>query len=273
MPTVTIQPAERVFSKHEKNLYHSITKRTKARLSFWKKDMFAAGQDLLKMRELELFGVGKYNTFEDYVQQEFQITRQRAYQLIEAQGVKAELPEDLAGSLENVAAANELGKVPKAKREKVMRKATSSGKKATAEAIRKAKLEEASTDQHFDSMGFPVPDRVLDEFRRAEETGKELLKKVSAIKGQLNKALAERDPIYNEITQATISDCEALYSGLRLIVPHAICPICNAHDNRKDCGACKGKGFLSEFRWNSVPKSAKEIRAKAIDKIGTRNDS
>ena len=81
-----------------------------------------------------------HDTFKDWVQDKYSMSAARAYQLIEASELAESLPPKMSKLLTNDNQARELAKVPKAKREKVLKVAAESGP-VTAKAIKEAALE------------------------------------------------------------------------------------------------------------------------------------
>jgi hypothetical protein len=76
-----------------------------------------------------------FDTFEEYCKEKWGWTRIRAYQLIEAAGVQAALPENVKHVLQNDRQASELARVAPEKRVEVLEKAAAAGP-VTARAIR-----------------------------------------------------------------------------------------------------------------------------------------
>lgn len=123
-----------------------IIKKTKALLELekpihrlkeaWQKAAVA----LTTIRDTEKYKEAGYGTFEAYCDGEWGWTRQRAYQLIEAANVAAELPENVNHGLHlNERQARELAKAPAEKREEVIKRATVHGNgRVTAKLLAQA---------------------------------------------------------------------------------------------------------------------------------------
>jgi hypothetical protein len=107
-------------------------------------DMRMIGAWLTEIRDRELYRP-QYSGFREYCKKELPFGRRRAYQIIEAEAVIAELPASVQGLAHNDWQVQELAKVPPGKRAEVLEKATAAaereGKPLTARHIREAGIE------------------------------------------------------------------------------------------------------------------------------------
>ncbi|MDQ3255394.1 MAG: hypothetical protein M3R15_16090 [Acidobacteriota bacterium] len=129
-----------------------------------------------------------------------------------------------------------------------------------------AKSEKPETPkQQLDKTGYAIPPGIVADWDRAEETARRMLAPLSKLRSELKTVLdveqKSKDVIYAEINNTTIADINNAYGSLKGIRPYAVCSSCGGHGRAK-CALCKGRGFLSQFAWNSyVPAEIKKIRA------------
>lgn len=118
--------------------------------------------------------------------------------------------------------------------------------------------------EKLDHTGYPIPEKVQEDWERALETGKRLAARCSDLKCEVDNGLTESDVIFAEVNNGTVADLLNAFRVLNLIKPYAVCPKCQGR-NRKDCTCCKARGFVSEFFWEQkVSTRDKELRAKAV---------
>lgn len=113
-----------------------------------------------------------------------------------------------------------------------------------------------------DRTGHTIPDALLPLWDRAEEW-QGVLSEVSTVRGVLRKAQEDRDLTAVEINMSSaMSHLDQAYADIKTALPFAVCPTCAGKMPDK-CTLCKGKGFLSEHRWNTcVAREIKEVRSK-----------
>lgn len=96
---------------------------------------------LMEIKENRLYRA-KYKTFEEYCEQKWQVTRRRAYQLIEAGEVRNSLTPEMGNNFPNTAQLNALAKIPKEQRqaaaEAIIESVKTKGGKVTASRIKAA---------------------------------------------------------------------------------------------------------------------------------------
>jgi hypothetical protein len=131
--------------------------------------------------------------------------------------------------------------------------------KARAEKAEQPASQKSAT--RLDKTGYPIPDSILPDWQQAAEFSATLYT-LSKLKTIVEKALAEKELIFAEVTNTTISTLKNAYTDLKRILPYAVCTTCQGH-GRKKCTFCRGRGFISEFAFSIfVPKQTKEIREK-----------
>jgi hypothetical protein len=134
------------------------------------------------------------------------------------------------------------------------------GEKTVTQVARETKAKKVKPEVQLDKTGYAIPESILFDWNRAAETSKDLLSHVSAVRSELRNAFKEQDIIFAEVTNTTEADLNNAYTSLKCVAPYAVCTSCQGH-NRKKCGLCKGRGFISEFAWRSfVPEEMKKMR-------------
>jgi hypothetical protein len=228
-------------------------KKLKLFIKVWVSDRFEVGKALAEIKEDKLYRT-EYPTFEEFVKTEYGIERAHAYRLIEAAEVKRLSPK---GDISNISQANALAKVSPEKRGEVMAKAGADGK-VTAKSIEAAAKPTRTID--LDRTGLPIPESILADWQRAEETASELMGKVSDVKCAVERGLD--DIIFAEVTNSTVADLQNAYTALKTVQPWAVCTACGSHQ-RKTCRLCKGRGFISKFLFDhAVTAETKKLREK-----------
>lgn len=113
-----------------------------------------------------------------------------------------------------------------------------------------------------DKTGFPIPEAILPLWSRCEDI-QDHLSAISALRGALRSAQESNDIAWVEVSYSTVlAGLDQAYASLRTIKPHAVCPTCQGK-LATNCTLCKGRGFISEFRWDTcVPRETKELRFK-----------
>lgn len=243
---------------------------------FWFQDRFMAGAAIKEIRDSHLYRQ-EYPTFVAFCEKEYEIKEAHAYRLIEAAEVKESLQTSPMGEvLKNERQVRALKAVPAAEREEVLKAAAETGA-VTAKSITEVAKQHAESKPakpakpekppaRYDHTGYEIPEKILPDWDRAEETAKRMLKPLSdlrsELKRELDRGLKDRDIIFAEINNAVIADINNAYGTLKCVRPYAVCSSCAGH-NRAKCSLCKRRGFLSHFAWNSyVPAEIKKIRSK-----------
>jgi hypothetical protein len=141
--------------------------------------------------------------------------------------------------------------------EKTLNAVAKETKQRTEKAIT-AKPEKPT--EQLDKTGYPIPDSILDDWNRADETSRLMLSQISKLKSQLKAGLDNKGIIFAEVTNTSIADFTNAYSSIKCVVPYAVCTSCQGH-HRKQCSLCRTRGFISEFAWRSfVPSEVKALR-------------
>lgn len=218
------------------------------------------GRALQRIRDGRLYRAG-HATFEAYCETKWGWSRQRAYQLIGATEAVASLPAKSQSQVSSERAARELATLEPANRAGVVERAATTGP-VTAASIRQAAAPEVLD---VDATGLVIPQGILADWRRAE-TFRENLADLKRVRLAVKRMLESEDVCGAEVTNTTLASLKSCESDLDRVLPHAVCPTCQGRQ-RNSCRLCKGRGFISEFMWNTVVSAeAKELRAKQAAK-------
>jgi excinuclease UvrABC ATPase subunit len=126
----------------------------------------------------------------------------------------------------------------------------------------KPKVDEELTDY----TGFVIPKEIRGAWEEAGATAMSLDDKVGSARAELIQANKDKSILFSEVNfSAAIGDLEKAMHAIRVVEPYAVCPTCNGYPNlnEKPCVMCKGRGFISKFRWDAtVPDETKKLRKK-----------
>ncbi len=120
--------------------------------------------------------------------------------------------------------------------------------------------------EQLDKLGFPIPLPIIESWNNAEET-KFYINTISVMRGKIQAAQDAKNISFAEVNFSSVkSNLDQAYADLKVTVPYAVCPTCQGK-NTRNCASCKGRGFVSEFYWNTcVTQEAKTMRGKANKK-------
>src|SRR5208282_5209939 len=109
-----------------------------------------------------------------------------------------------------------------------------------------------------DAIGCPIPAKSLKCWDRQGEI-KCLPQSLSEIKCTVEKGI-KSDPLYIEVGNSTVAFMGTVREGIKMALPYAVCPTCNGQLVEK-CTLCRGRGVVSEIRYNTVPLEIRNMRA------------
>ena len=226
----------------------------------------ACGKALAEIRDSKLYRA-EFPTFEEYCEKKHGWTRARAYQIMESSEIVSVL-SNKKGQMSTVVdiserAARELKDVPEKERAEVVKRAQKSGA-VTSASIKKAAGEVVEPKKELDKIGRVIPPEILADWNRAQETGTHLRSLASEIKLTVERGLADRDVIFSELVNVSISEAVQLQYTLSQVVPYAVCPSCQGL-LRSKCQMCKKRGFVSKWYFNS-PMVTEETRKMLLKK-------
>ncbi len=141
---------------------------------------------------------------------------------------------------------------------------------ATAGRMPAATVPPLPPTQVLDATGWPIPTQLIPLWQRAGEV-QEMLTALSRVKGALRSAQETKDKLYAEVLfSSALSHLDQAWQDLKTAKPFAVCPTCQGQLPDR-CLSCKGRGFVSEFRWNTcVTREDKEFRARAARATGEK---
>ncbi len=216
---------------------------------------FDTGLALIEIKEHRLYRED-FDSFEDFCQQTYQIGRAYAYRLIESAEIKM---SPIGDKITNERQARAIAKVPAADRESILTLAGQNGR-ISSESISKAlqinKKVSPMGDTRHDAIGRIIPEEIIPDWDRAVEVAHKLRADASEIKVTVERGLADKDIIFAEITNPTISEASSLHYTLTQIMPYSVCPQCQGR-NRKTCQLCRRRGWISKYLFNSPAVSEK----------------
>lgn len=245
---------------------------------------FDAGIALIEIRDQKLYRE-EFDTFDNYCDSVLKITRQRAYQLIEATEVKEGLPAKAAAQITNESQARVLSSVPEEHRAQVVAEASKEGK-VTAAGL-KAAAEKMSTivdtdqtiesgksktvkqkEPDLDQTGYPIPEQILEIWNLTNKELKEYTQQISKVRSGIRKIMEESgdNPVWRKVSVNSVM--VALDNAYREIsggIPYCVCPYCQGKVSN-NCDGCKQTGFLGRFDAHAVPKELMQIRERLCKK-------
>lgn len=117
----------------------------------------------------------------------------------------------------------------------------------------------------LDKTGYKIPDTCLSFWNRSTEV-QELISDLRRVKHALKQGMEKKDLMFAELTNTCLADLDKAIYSTSLALPFAVCPYCQGHPElqpQKHCRTCLGRGVISEYRWQLIPKELKELR-KAV---------
>ena len=236
-------------------------------ISRGKKTFVEVGMALAEIRDLRLYK-REYGGFEEYCREKWGWTRQHAYRLIEAAPIAK-----CHHVVTDEATARVLATVEPEKRAGLIQAVEAEGKPVTAAAIKQhlpppmqpkaAPTLPPPPAEVLDGTGWPVPTQLIPLWKRMDEV-QEMLTILSRVKGALRSAQDQKDLLFAEVNYSSaLSQLDQAWVDIKTAKPFAVCPACQGQVPDR-CTLCKGRGLLSEHRWNTcVTREDKEFRFKA----------
>jgi hypothetical protein len=113
-----------------------------------------------------------------------------------------------------------------------------------------------------DDVGRTIPEELLPLWGRRREV-QDLMTALSRVRVALRSAQEMRDPLFSEIPfSSALAHLDQAYDAVQVAKPYAVCAFCQGHG----CEACRDRGLLSKFRWDStVPREHKEAVGRLVD--------
>ena len=228
------------------------------------------GEQLLIIRDAGIW-LETHKTLEAFVNDEFGLEKRRAYQLIEAATVKANLTECTNGSLalpklppilpNNERQFREIAKAPPEQQAEVVRKAAEKAaeenRKPTAKDYKQVVAELLYEDEPD-----PEPEEteeIEDEPSPAEQAianASELVEIVRQLQLAQRSVKAIKEVPGHEIFVSVELDIrrkiEAAIGAVKVTIPHAVCPRCNG----AACVQCGNHGWVNSVLFKSLEKAS-----------------
>jgi hypothetical protein len=246
---------------------------------------FIVGAAAREIKEKGWFRADGFKTWEAFCEKEFGWTHHYLNQLIVDSKVINALPESMRKFITSHRAASELAKIPETLRPAVVEAAVAGGKKATAAAIKKSSppprpaakkssppprkstppaRKKPAPKVIKDETGLPIPVEILEAYEAAGRKAGDLLMYIRGIMVTLKKAQEDNDLVFVELDfQDDLAKLVQVHTDLRRAKPYAVCSSCQGKLSA-ECQTCKGRGYLSEFAWNTfVPEEHRKLREAA----------
>lgn len=238
------------------------------------------GQLLRVIQEKQFYHDWGFKSLKSYLESTYGISRSRGYQLIEYAKVMESLPEKVSTMVDTFETAEVvterharvLSDVPEKDRAKVLADAAESPDGVTIESLQTSLRNVSPLKQvnepprPRDHTGWALPESVLPLWHR-QQAVKDMLKSLGSLRGTIRRVMeAGNDSLFRECdVHAMLTHCDNLHAQLKLAVPYAVCPYCHGI-TLKECQSCKGRGVMSQFRWDhTVPEEMKQMRKLALD--------
>jgi hypothetical protein len=242
-----------------------------------KQTFVEVGLALAEIRDLRLYK-REYGSFSEYCREKWGWEKSYAYYMIEGAEVVKALPEKVSTIVDTESQVRELAKIPAEDRAGVVQAIVDEGKPVTAAEIKRRippPIQPGGAQgtarptlppppaQVLDATGWPIPTQLIPLWQRANEV-QEMLTTLSRVKGALRSAQENRDLLFAEVNfSSALSQLDQAWYDVKTAKPFAVCPTCQGQVPDK-CTLCKGRGLISEHRWNTcVTREDKEFRFRA----------
>ena len=119
----------------------------------------------------------------------------------------------------------------------------------------------ASNEQVFDSLGYPIPELALPYWYRIDEV-KSILREIAKLRSIVDQLYQQKDPLYSEVdlgyVHVELGNIATTFKGA---IPYAVCTLCQGEKDVEDCQLCRGRGLISQFRWeHALPPADRDKR-------------
>jgi hypothetical protein len=114
-----------------------------------------------------------------------------------------------------------------------------------------------------DSIGRIIPKELHHLWQRIPECSN-LIDSLRSVRGEVEIAQKDEDPMWAEVTMDNvIALLNEATTKLKVLIPYTVCTNCQGKLNKK-CALCHGRGLISKFRWDTVPKETQELVLKEV---------
>lgn len=148
-----------------------------------------------------------------------------------------------------------------------MKRKGKDGKEYTVPARpKKGKDEEPKKVITRDGTGVQVPEENVEFWDRSVEKAQRLMSMISEVRTELKQASTGQHINSLHYVEIDMQDCVAkldqIYADVKRAMPYAVCPDCQGKIT-KNCPACKGRGHVSKFYWEThVPEEKKAVTGR-----------
>lgn len=144
----------------------------------------------------------------------------------------------------------------------VVRSATRRVKQAADEAGNSLKETPKEPKELKDQIGRVIPKELEHLWLRIPECTN-LIDSIRSVRGEVELAEKNDDPMWAEVTkESVLAILNEAITKLKVLIPYTVCTSCQGKVNKK-CSLCHGRGLISKFRWDTVPKETQELVIKA----------
>ena len=231
-----------------------------------KKTFVEVGLALAEIRDVRLYR-RDYGSFSEYCREKWGWSKSYAYDIIQSAEVVKTLPEKVSAIADTENKVRELRKAPAEQRAAILEAVAAEGKPVTAAAIKRhlppvPVCPSSPPTAMVDGTGWPIPTHLIPLWQRMDEV-QEMLTTLSRVKGALRAAQENKDKLFTEVNfSSALSHLDQVWSDVKTAKPFAVCPACQGQ-LPDQCTLCRGRGLLSEHRWNAcVTREDKEFRTK-----------
>lgn len=118
-----------------------------------------------------------------------------------------------------------------------------------------------------DKLGFEIPAAIQELWKETDRVGRAICSSLQKIKLQVEKAVKTHELAFREVNQSTVIELENALISLKLVIPFAVCPLCEGDKRRETCAGCAQRGFMSKFRYERcILRDVKEKRLERFAK-------
>lgn len=219
----------------------------------------ATGSALKEIRDQRLYRE-EFKSFDAYIKTRWGFDRSRAYQLIDASEIKAELSTIVdkapkAEELKTEGQLRELASVPSESLAEVVQKAAEIAGNAplTAKVLKEAR-EQVLEAEELDDREASAPKSTAVEAGPLQCVAwfKEQIRLVNELKRNLDRV--EESPGYeliNSKRRSMLLEIEHIKGGFIAAMPHAICPRCYG-EGEEGCAQCGNMGWVNKPRFDEL---------------------
>jgi hypothetical protein len=231
--------------------------------------MVAMCKELYEIWKMKLYLVAGHENFDAYCDKRWGFSRIRGYQLLECHKIIDSLPPDVKQCF-TLRGLQEISQIDENSKSEVAEKAAEIAKEKgkpfadsgdVREAVKEVVPEKKKPTIQLDAKGDQVPDKVLPDWKRAEEVGNELRGLCQQIKNIVARGIADNDIIFAELNNSVLTDIDSLRYALGVVIPFKLCGTCQAHQ-RANCRRCKKRGWISKFLFNSTATEKEKLAVK-----------